>query len=45
MKLSRKASIAALLAAALMAGACANTVRGVAKDVKDTGAAVEDAVD
>lgn len=29
------------LAAALAAAGCANTVRGVGKDVKDTGRAVE----
>jgi predicted small secreted protein len=32
------------LAAALFAASCANTVRGVATDVKDTANAVEDAV-
>jgi predicted small secreted protein len=30
--------------AALLAASCANTVRGVATDVKDTANAVEDAV-
>lgn len=32
------------LAAALFTASCANTVRGVATDVKDTANAVEDAV-
>ena len=32
------------LVAALFAASCANTVRGVATDVKDTANAVEDAV-
>lgn len=32
------------LAAALFAASCANTVRGVATDVKDTADAVEDSV-
>ncbi|MEP9388492.1 EncA/B family entericidin [Mesorhizobium sp. KR9-304] len=41
MKLSRFASIAALLACALAVSACANTVRGVKKDVTSTAQAVE----
>ncbi|MBN9245486.1 MAG: EncA/B family entericidin [Mesorhizobium sp.] len=34
----------AVIAAALMLAGCANTVRGVGKDVKSTAHAVEDAV-
>lgn len=44
MKLSRLAPVA-ILAAALLASACANTVRGVSQDVKETGQAVEQAVE
>jgi predicted small secreted protein len=45
MKLSRLASIAAALACVMAVSACANTVRGVGKDVKQTANAVEDAVE
>lgn len=44
MKLSRLAPIAIALCAALAVSACANTVRGVGKDVKGTVNAVEDTV-
>ncbi|MBX3597352.1 MAG: EncA/B family entericidin [Rhizobiaceae bacterium] len=44
MKLSRLAPVA-IIAVALFASACANTVRGVSKDVKETGQAVEQAVE
>ena len=44
MKLSRLAPVA-IIAVALAASACANTVRGVSKDVKETGRAVEQAVE
>lgn len=44
MKLSRIVSLAAVLACALAVSACANTIRGVGKDVKSTARAVEDAV-
>ncbi len=43
MQLSRFAPIA-VLCCALALGACANTVRGVGKDVKATANAVEDTV-
>ena len=43
MKLSRLAPVA-ILGAALLVSACANTVRGVGKDVKQTGQAVEDTI-
>ena len=33
-----------ILVCALLLASCANTVRGVSRDVKDTAAAVEDAV-
>jgi len=45
MKLTRIAPIAALLACALIAAGCANTVRGAGKDIKDTANAIEDSVD
>jgi predicted small secreted protein len=41
MKLSRLASIAAILVCALAVASCANTVRGVKKDVTATANAVE----
>jgi len=44
MKLFRIAPLAALLACALIVSACANTVRGVGKDVNATADAVEDSV-
>ncbi|MCO5065540.1 MAG: entericidin A/B family lipoprotein [Rhizobiaceae bacterium] len=44
MTLSRLAPVA-ILSLALLASACANTVRGVGKDVKQTGQAVEDTLD
>jgi predicted small secreted protein len=44
MKLSRFASLAAVLVCALSISACANTIRGVGKDVKSTARAVEQAV-
>jgi predicted small secreted protein len=43
MKLIRIAPLA-VVAAALMLAGCANTVRGVGKDVKNTANAVEDTV-
>ena len=45
MKLSNLAPIAAILACALMVSACANTVRGVGADVRNTADAVEDQVE
>jgi predicted small secreted protein len=39
---SRIAALAAILATALFVTACANTVRGVGRDVQQTGDAVED---
>lgn len=44
MKLVRLAPIA-VLACAMLAAACANTVRGVGQDVKETANAVEDTVE
>lgn len=44
MKLSRIAPLAAILACALLVSACANTVRGVGRDVNQTADAVEDSV-
>jgi predicted small secreted protein len=44
MKLSRL-TLASILACALFATACANTVRGVGKDVNATADAVEDSID
>lgn len=44
MKLSRLAPLAAILACALAISACANTVRGVGRDVNSTADAVEDSV-
>lgn len=44
MKLSRLAPVA-LLISALVVSACANTVRGVGRDVKGTAQAVEDTVE
>ncbi|MGN6535695.1 MAG: EncA/B family entericidin [Mesorhizobium sp.] len=43
MKLIRIAPLVAVAAALMLAG-CANTVRGVGKDVKNTANAVEDTV-
>lgn len=40
----RFAQIGAMLACAVLLAACANTVRGVGKDVKGTVAAIEDTV-
>jgi predicted small secreted protein len=45
MKLSKLAPIAAILACALIVSACANTVRGVGRDVNATADAVEDSVE
>jgi predicted small secreted protein len=44
MKFIRLAPLA-IIAAALMLAGCANTVRGVGKDVKSTAQAVKDTVD
>jgi predicted small secreted protein len=44
MKLSRLAPIAAVLAFALALSACANTVRGIGRDINNTADAVEDSV-
>ncbi len=44
MKLSRIAPLAAILACALLVSACANTVRGVGRDMNQTADAVEDSV-
>jgi predicted small secreted protein len=44
MKLSRFAAIAAVLACALAISACANTVRGVGRDVNATADAAEDSI-
>lgn len=44
MKLSKMASIAALLACALAVSACANTIRGVGKDASNTVDATQGAV-
>ncbi len=44
MKLSRIAPLAAILACALFVSACANTVRGVGRDVNQTADAVQDSV-
>jgi predicted small secreted protein len=44
MKLARFASIAALICAMFVAS-CANTVRGIGKDVNATADAVEDSVE
>ncbi len=41
MKLSRIASLATILVCALAVSACANTVRGVKKDVTSTANAIE----
>jgi predicted small secreted protein len=41
---TRFLAICSILIAALMMSACANTVRGVGKDVRDTGRAVADSV-
>jgi predicted small secreted protein len=43
MTIASKRALCAL-ACALFLASCANTVRGVSRDVKDTAAAVEDAV-
>lgn len=44
MKLLRIAPIAALLACAIIAAGCANTVRGAGRDIKNTADAVDDSV-
>jgi predicted small secreted protein len=44
MKLSRLAPVA-LIVFAIALAACANTVRGVGRDVKETGQAVEDTLE
>jgi predicted small secreted protein len=44
MKLSRLASVA-LIVSAMALAACANTVRGVGKDIKSTANAVEETVE
>lgn len=44
MKLARLAPIA-VLACAMLVAACANTVRGIGKDVNATADAVEDSVE
>lgn len=41
MNFSRLAPLAAVLACALLASACANTIRGVGQDAKDSVQAVE----
>ncbi len=43
MTIASKRAFCALVCAMLLAS-CANTVRGVSRDVKDTASAVEDAV-
>ena len=43
-KMSRLAPVAILISALLVAG-CANTVRGVGRDINATADAVEDSVD
>jgi predicted small secreted protein len=43
MTMTAKNALAAIICAMLLAS-CANTVRGVSRDVKDTASAVEDAV-
>ena len=43
MKLSKLAPIAAILACALFVSACANTIRGVGRDVSNTADATESA--
>jgi predicted small secreted protein len=45
MKLSKFTSVAVILACALVVSACANTVRGVGRDINATAEAVEDSVD
>ena len=42
MKLSRLASIATILVCAIAVGGCANTVRGVKRDVAATANAIEE---
>lgn len=44
MKSSKIAALAAVLACAMFVSACANTVRGVGRDVNATADAVEDSV-
>ena len=44
MKLPRFASLAAILACALIVSACANTIRGVGRDASNTVNATESAV-
>ncbi len=44
MRLSRFAPIVTVLCVALVVSACANTVRGVGRDVRGTAQAVEDSV-
>ena len=45
MKLPRFAPIAAILACALIVSACANTIRGVGRDVSNTANATQQAVE
>lgn len=45
MKFNRYASVAAVLACALFVSACANTIRGVGQDAKDSAKAVESVVE
>ncbi len=45
MKLIRLMPVIAILASTLLVTACANTVRGVGKDVKGTAQAVQDTVE
>jgi predicted small secreted protein len=45
MKLPRFAPLAAILACALLASACANTIRGVGRDASNTVNATERAVE
>jgi len=45
MTFKRITPLAAILACALLAASCANTVRGVGKDVKGTAQAIEDTVE
>ncbi|MBX3568582.1 MAG: EncA/B family entericidin [Rhizobiaceae bacterium] len=44
-RFSRLAPLAALLACAIIASGCANTVRGAGKDIKATANAVKDSVE
>ncbi len=45
MKFSRLVPLAAVLSCALFVSACANTIRGVGADAKDSVAAVESVVE